>query len=75
MQNRLSAATKNSRNANRNIKLYAWANLVRLWEYPLLSRLNPATTSNPDGYFLPVYDDAATVYADLLTRLNAAIPN
>jgi hypothetical protein len=24
---------------------------------------------------LPVYDDAATIYSDLLTRLNAAIPN
>jgi hypothetical protein len=23
----------------------------------------------------PVYDDAATIYSDLLTRLNAAIPN
>jgi hypothetical protein len=23
---------------------------------------------------LPVYDDAATIYSDLLTRLNAAIP-
>jgi hypothetical protein len=42
---------------------------------PYSQALNPATTSNPDGYFLPVYDDAATVYADLLTRLNVAIPN
>jgi hypothetical protein len=28
---------------------------------------------NPGTYVLPVYDDAATIYSDLLTRLNAAI--
>jgi hypothetical protein len=47
---------------------------VETLEYPYSQALNPATTSNPDGYFT-VYDDAATVYADLLTRLNVAIPN
>jgi hypothetical protein len=47
---------------------------LSLLKYPYSQALNPATTSNPDGYFLPVYDDAATVYADLLTRLNVAIP-
>jgi hypothetical protein len=29
----------------------------------------------PRKICLPVYDDAATIYSDLLTRLNAAIPN
>jgi hypothetical protein len=72
----LSAATKNSRNAQIEIlSVYAWANLVETFgNIPYSQALNPATTSNPDGYFLPVYDDAATVY-DLLTRLNVAIPN
>jgi hypothetical protein len=72
--NRLSAATKNSRNAQIEIlSVYAWANLVETFgNIPYSQALNPATTS--DGYFLPVYDDAATVYADL-TRLNVAIRN
>jgi hypothetical protein len=43
------------------LSVYAWANLVETLEYPLLSSIKPATTSNPDGYFLPVYDDAATM--------------
>ena len=30
---------------------------------------------NAGVYVLPVYDDAATIYGDLLTRLTAAIPN
>jgi hypothetical protein len=37
------------------------------WNIPYSQSLNPATTSNPDGYFLPVYDDAATIYSDLHT--------
>jgi hypothetical protein len=73
---RLSVATKNTRNAQIEIlSVYAWANLVETFgNIPYSQALNPATTSNPDGYFLPVYDDAATVYSDLLTRLNVAIP-
>jgi hypothetical protein len=55
------------------LSVYAWANLVRLLGISYSQALNPATTSNPDGY-LPVYDDAA-VYADLLTRLNAQFQN
>jgi hypothetical protein len=44
------------------------ANLVETLDIPYSQSLNP-------GKCLPVYDDAATIYSDLLTRLNAAIPN
>jgi hypothetical protein len=51
------------------LSVYAWANLVETFEnIPLFSIIKPE-------YVLPVYDDAATVYSDLLTRLNVAIPN
>ncbi|WP_016989337.1 SusD/RagB family nutrient-binding outer membrane lipoprotein [Flavobacterium sp. ACAM 123] len=68
---KLSAATKSTRNAQIEIlSVYAWANLVETFgDVPYSQSLNPGT------YVLPAYDDAATVYSDLLTRLNAAIPN
>jgi hypothetical protein len=64
-------ATKESRLAQIEIlSVYAWANLVETFgDIPYSQSLNPGT------YVLPVYDDAATIYSDLLTRLNAAIPN
>lgn len=64
-------ATKDSRLAQIEIlSVYAWANLVETFgDVPYSQSLNPGT------YVLPVYDDAATIYSDLLTRLNAAIPN
>lgn len=64
-------ATKDSRLAQIEIlSVYAWANLVETFgDIPYSQSLNPGT------YVLPVYDDAATIYSDLLTRLNAAIPN
>jgi hypothetical protein len=40
--------------SNRNIKRLCWANLVETLKYPYSQALNPATTSNPDGYFLPI---------------------
>jgi hypothetical protein len=44
------------------------ANLVETFgDIPYSQSLNPEMC-------LPVYDDAATIYSDLLTRLNAAIP-
>jgi hypothetical protein len=53
------------------LSVYAWA-ISGDFGISLTQALNPATIKS-DGYFLPVYDDAA-VYADLLTRLNVAIP-
>jgi hypothetical protein len=68
---KLSAASKQSRNAQIEIlSVYAWANLVETFgDVPYTQALNP------NEYVLPVYDDAATIYGDLLTRLTAAIPN
>jgi hypothetical protein len=40
----------------------------------LLENIPYSQSLNPGKYVLPVYDDAATIYSDLLTRLNAAIP-
>jgi hypothetical protein len=64
-------ATKDSRLAQIEIlSVYAWANLVETFgDVPYSQSLNPG------AYVLPVYDDAATIYSDLLTRLSAAIPN
>ena len=64
-------ATKESRLAQIEIlSVYAWANLVETFgDIPYSQSLNPGT------YVLPVYDDAASIYSDLLTRLNAAIPD
>lgn len=67
----LSAANKNSRNAQIEIlSVYAWAQLVETFgDIPYSQALDAGK------YVLPVYDDAETVYADLISRLNAAIPN
>jgi hypothetical protein len=68
---RLSADNKKTRNAQIEIlSVYAWANLVETFgDIPYSQALKPNES------FLPVYDDAATIYSDLLTRLNAAIPD
>lgn len=66
-----SQQTKDSRKAQIEIlSIYAWANLVETFgDIPYSQSLDPGT------FILPKYDDAATIYADLLTRLNVAIPN
>lgn len=67
----LSAATKKTKNAQIEIlAVYTWAQMVETFgNIPYSQALNAGT------YVLPVYDDAATIYGDLLTRLTAAIPN
>lgn len=67
----ISAATQKTRNAQIEIlTIYAWAQIVETYgNVPYSQALNAGT------YVLPVYDDAATIYGDLLTRLTAAIPN
>jgi hypothetical protein len=67
----ISAATKKTRNAQIEIlAVYTWAQMVETFgNLPYSQALNAGT------YVLPVYDDAATIYGDLLTRLTAAIPN
>ncbi|MDR7209052.1 SusD/RagB family nutrient-binding outer membrane lipoprotein [Flavobacterium piscis] len=67
----ISDATKKTRNAQIEIlAVYTWAQMVETFgDIPYSQSLNAGT------YVLPVYDDAATIYDDLLTRLTAAIPN
>jgi Starch-binding associating with outer membrane len=67
----LSAATKKTKNAQIEIlAIYTWAQMVETFgNIPYSQALDSKT------YILPVYDDAATIYSDLLTRLSAAIPN
>ena len=67
----ISAATKKTRNAQIEIlAVYTWAQMVETFgNVPYSQALNAG------AYVLPVYDDAATIYGDLLTRLTAAIPN
>ena len=67
----LSAATKATKNAQIEIlTVYAWAQMVETYgNIPYSQALNAGV------YVLPVYDDAATIYGDLLSRLTAAIPN
>lgn len=67
----LSEATKKTKNAQIEIlAVYTWAQMVETFgNIPYSQALNAGT------YVLPVYDDAATIYGDLLTRLTAAIPN
>jgi len=49
------------------LEVYAWQNLVDTFgNVPYSQALDPSNT-------LPAYDDAATIYADLLTRLDSAI--
>ena len=68
---KISAATKKTRNAQIEIlAVYTWAQMVETFgNIPYSQALNAGV------YVLPVYDDAATIYGDLLTRLTAAIPN
>jgi hypothetical protein len=67
----LSDATKKTRNAQIEIlAVYTWAQMVETFgNVPYSQGLDV------NKYLLPVYDDAATVYGDLLTRLTVAIPN
>jgi hypothetical protein len=57
------------------LSVYAWANLVETFGISLLSSIKPSYNIKSRWFFLPVYDDAATVYADLLTRLNVQFQN
>ncbi len=67
----LSAATKKTKNAQIEIlAVYAWAQMVETY-----GNLPYSQALNAGKYVLPVYDDAATIYGDLLTRLAAAVPN
>jgi hypothetical protein len=65
------ATTKKTINAQIEIiSVYAWAQMVETYgDIPYTQALEPGK------YVLPVYDDAATIYGDLLSRLTAAIPN
>jgi len=64
----LSAAEKDSRNAQIEVLMvYTWAQLVETFgDIPYSQALNPSE------FVLPVYDDAATIYTDLLSRLTSA---
>jgi hypothetical protein len=66
----LSAATKTTKNAQIEIlAVYAWAQMVETYgNIPYSQALDSKT------YILPVYDDATTIYGDLLSRLTVAIP-
>nr|WP_027126024.1 SusD/RagB family nutrient-binding outer membrane lipoprotein [Gelidibacter mesophilus] len=66
----LTQAEKDTRNAQIEILMvYTWAQLVETYgDIPYTQALNATE------YVLPVYDDAATIYTDLLSRLTAAIP-
>jgi hypothetical protein len=65
----LSAAEKDSRIAQAEVlMIYAWQQLVDSFgDIPYSDALGDST--------LPTYDDAATIYSDLINRLNTAIPN
>ena len=67
----ISADTKKTKNAQIEIlTVYAWAQMVETFgDIPYSQALNAGQ------YVLPVYDDAATIYSDLLTRIAVAIPN
>jgi hypothetical protein len=67
----LSAATKKTKNAQIEIlAVYTWAQMVETFgNIPYTQALNA------QAFVLPVYDDASTIYGDLLSRLTAAIPN
>lgn len=67
----ISAETKKTKNAQIEIlTVYAWAQMVETFgDIPYSQALNAGQ------YVLPVYDDAATIYSDLLTRIAVAIPN
>uniref|UniRef100_UPI004049BE11 SusD/RagB family nutrient-binding outer membrane lipoprotein n=1 Tax=Gelidibacter sp. TaxID=2018083 RepID=UPI004049BE11 len=67
----LSEAQKNAMNAQIEIlAIYTWQQLVDSFgDIPYSQALNAGE------FVLPAYDDAATIYLDLIDRLNAAIPN
>jgi hypothetical protein len=67
----ISEATRKTRNAQIEIlAVYTWAQMVETFgDLPYSQALNAGK------FVLPVYDDAATIYSDLLTRLTVAIPN
>ncbi|MFE3868510.1 SusD/RagB family nutrient-binding outer membrane lipoprotein [Flavobacterium sp. LS2P90] len=69
--NSISAETKKTRNAQIEIlAVYTWAQMVETFgDIPYTQALNAGE------FVLPVYNDAATIYGDLLSRLTAAIPN
>jgi hypothetical protein len=66
----LSAATKTTKNAQIEIlAVYAWAQMVETY-----GNIPYSQALDSKAYILPVYDDAATIYGDLLSRLTVAIP-
>ena len=67
----LTQAEKDTRNAQIEILMvYTWAQMVETFgDIPYSQALSP------NEYVLPEYDDAATVYTDLLSRLTQTIPN
>ncbi|CDF78265.1 SusD-like protein [Formosa agariphila KMM 3901] len=67
----LSEADKNTRLAQIEIlEVYTWQQLVDTFgDIPYSQALQSETT------LLPEYDDAATIYEDLVSRINTAIPN
>lgn len=67
----MDEATKESRKAQIEIlSVYAWANLVETFGDIPYSQAFKASE-----FIQPKYDDAATIYGDLIVRLTAAIPN
>ncbi len=67
----LSAETKKTKNAQIEIlAVYTWAQMVETY-----GNIPYSQALNAGQFVLPVYDDAATIYGDLLSRLTAAIPN
>ncbi len=67
----LSAGEKSARIAQIEVLMvYTYQQLVDTYgNIPYTQSLDPVT------YPLPAYDDAATIYGDLIARINAAIPN
>jgi len=67
----LTEGEKNARIAQIEVLMvYTYQQLVDTFgNIPYSESLDPIT------YPLPAYDDAATIYGDLITRINAAIPN
>lgn len=67
----LSETQKNAMNAQIEIlAIYTWQQLVDSFgDIPYSQALNAGE------FVLPAYDDASTIYLDLIDRLNAAIPN
>ncbi len=67
----LTQAEKDTRNAQIEILMvYTWAHLVETYgDIPYTQALSAKE------FVLPEYDDAATIYTDLLSRLTVTIPN